>query len=236
VSYRTQVAQTPVTAALAAEAATLQEVISGLTETDLDQASPCPPWTVGELSCHVLIGANRIRQAMAEPEDAAARSSITTVQYFRADQRFSPAANADRIQTARAFAARLGGPSAIAAELGQRWAHAIELLTTAPSSQTFRTRHGDLMLLTDFARTRVVEVAVHGLDLAFGLKRQPWMTGAAADVLIELLLPGGHSDEFCERLNCDRVGLIARLTGRVRLRAADQQLLTESGVTWLTLG
>jgi uncharacterized protein (TIGR03083 family) len=225
----------PVTAALAAEAATLQAVISGLTEIDLERASPCPPWTIRELSCHVLIGADRIRQAMAEPADATP-PSITTVQYFRPDQRFSPATNADRIQTARAFAARLGGPGAIAAELGRRWRYSIELLTMAPSGRTIRTRHGDRMLLTDFARTRVVELAVHGLDLAFGLDRQPWMTGAAADMLIDLLLPGGRSGEFCERLNCDRVGLIARLTGRVKLGAADEQLLTEAGVMWLALG
>jgi hypothetical protein len=28
------------------------------------------------------------------------------------------------------------------------------------------TRHGDRMLLTEFLRTRVLELAVHGLDLA----------------------------------------------------------------------
>jgi hypothetical protein len=183
----------------------------------------------------VLIGADRIRQALAEPADATA-PLITTMQYFRPDQRFSPATTADRIQTARALAARLGGPSAIAAELGRRWRHSIELLTTAPSGRIIRTRHGDRMLLTDFARTRVVELAVHALDLAFGLNRQPWMTSAAADLLIDVLLPGGRSGEFCERLNCDRVGLIARLTGRIRLCAADEQLLTRAGVTWLALG
>lgn len=224
-----------VAAALAAEAATLQAVISGLTGADLDRASPCPPWTIGELLCHVLIGADRMRQALAEPPVATA-PLITTVQYFRPGQRFSPATNVDRIQAARAFAARLGGSAAIAAELGRRWRHSIELLTTAGSCRTIQTRHGDRMLPTDFAQTRVVELAVHGLDLAFGLDRQPWMTGAAADMLMGLLLPGGRGDEFCERLNCDRVGLIARLTGRARLCAADEQLLTGSGVIWLALG
>jgi len=31
------------------------------------------------------------------------------------------------------------------------------------------TRHGDVMLLTEFMRTRVLELAVHGLDLAAGV-------------------------------------------------------------------
>jgi hypothetical protein len=92
------------------------------------------------------------------------------------------------------------------------------------------------MLLTDFARTRVVELAVHGLDLAFGLDMRPWMTGAAADVVIDMLLPDGRGDEFCARLNCDGIGLIARLTCRTTLSAADEQLLAGAGITRMALG
>jgi len=235
VPYRARVGQTAVTAALAAEAAELQVVVSGLTETDLSLASPCPPWTIGELLCHVLIGADRIGQALGQPADVTG-PSITTVQYYRPDTRFSAATNADRIETARTLAARLGTPDAIAAELDRRCRESIELLTTAPADAAIRTRHGDRMLLADFARTRVVELAVHGLDLAFGLDRQPWMTGAAADVLIGLLLPEGGGDELCARLNCDRVGLIARLTGRTPLPAAEQQLLAGARITRLALG
>ncbi len=235
--YRAHVGQTAVTAALAAEAATLQDVVSGLPESDLDRTSPCPPWTIGELLCHVLIGADRISQAMAEPAEAdTSGSPVTTAQYYRPDHRFSAATNADRIETARTLAAQLGGPDAIAAELGRRSRQSIELLTTAPPGRTIRTRHGDRMLLTDFARTRVVELAVHGLDLSIGLDMQPWMTAAAADVLTGLLLPDGRSGEFCERLSCDRIGLIARLTGRATLSAADGQLLAEAGIARLALG
>ena len=170
---------------------------------------------IGELLCHVLIGADRISQALGQPADGSG-PLITTVQYYRPDERFSAATNADRIETARTLAACLGEPGAISAELGRRCRESIELLTTAPADRTIRTRHGDRMLLTDFARTRVVEFAVHGLDLALGLDRRPWMTGAAAGVLIDLLLPDGRPDELCARLNCDPVGLVARLTGRTR--------------------
>ena len=232
--YRAYVGQTTVTAALAAEAAALQDVVSGLAETDLSLASPCPPWTIGELLCHVLIGADRISQALSQPADGG--PLITAVQYYRPDARFSPATNADRIETARMLAARLGDPGAIAAELRRRCRESIELLTTAPADAAIRTRHGDRMLLTDFATTRVLEVAVHGLDLALGLDRRPWMTGAAADVLIGLLLPDGSGDEFCARLNCDRAGLIARITGRVTLPATEEQLLAGAGITRLALG
>ena len=233
--YRARVGQTAVTAALAAEAATLQVVVSGLTETDLSLASPCPPWTIGELLCHVLIGAGRISQALGQPADVRG-PIITTVEYYRPDARFSAATNADRIETARTLAARLGEADAMAAELDRRWRESVGLLTTAPADRTIRTRHGDQMLLTDFARTRVVELAVHGLDVALGLRRQPWTTAAAADVLTGLLLPDGGGDELCARLNCDRVGLIARLTGRMPLPAAEEKLLAGAGITRLTLG
>jgi hypothetical protein len=193
------------------------------------------PWTLGELLCHVLIGTDRISQAMAEPE-VATGPLISTAGYYRPDQRFSAAPNADRIDTARALAVRFGEPSEIAAELARRCRQSIDLVTTARNGRTVRTRHGDRMLLTDFARTRVVELAVHGLDLAIGLDRRPWMTGAAADVLIDLLLPAGHCDEFGRLLDCDRIGLIARLTGRAALSPADEQVLADTGIVRLALG
>jgi len=233
--YRAGVGQTAVSAALAAEAATLQDVVSGLTEIDLNRVSPCPPWTVGELLCHVLMGTERIRQALGQPADDSG-PLITTAEYYRPDKRFSAATNAARIETARTLAARFREPGTLAAELHRRCRESIELLTTAPADAAIRTRHGDRMLLTDFATTRVVELAVHGLDLSLGLGRRPWMTGAAADVLGDLILPDGRGDEFCRRLNCDRVGLVARLTGRAPLAAAEAQLLASAGVVWLTLG
>ena len=227
--------QTALTDALAAEAATLQDVVSGLTETDLSRVSPCPPWTIAELLCHVLIGADRISQALGQPAGADG-PLVTTVQYYRPDKRFSAATNADRIETARTLATGFGSAGAIAAELGRRSRESVKLLTTAPAGRAIRTRHGDRMLLTEFARTRVVELAVHGVDVAFGLDRRPWLTGAAADVLIDLLVPDRSGDELCARLNCDRVGLIARLTGRMPLSAADAELLAGAGIMWLALG
>jgi hypothetical protein len=104
---------TEVAAALAAEAGALGAVLAGLTAADLDRASPCPPWTAGELACHVIIGAGRIAEALREPDDPAA-SLVTTVGYYRADERFSSGVNADRIDAAQNLARQLGGPDASA--------------------------------------------------------------------------------------------------------------------------
>jgi hypothetical protein len=47
------------------------------------------------------------------------------------------------------------------------------------------------MLLTGFLLTRVVEVAVHGLDLTDAVEREPWLTRPAADLVLGLLVGGG---------------------------------------------
>ena len=223
------------TRALDDEAAALAAVAGKLSPGDLNRASPCPPWTAGQLLCHVLIGADRIRQALAEPDDPRG-PLVSTADYYRPDERFSATTNADRIQTAETLAARLDGPAAIAAELRTRCQQAHDLLAAAPDGRTVRTRHGDRMLLADFAVTRVVELGVHGLDLATALGRPPWMTGPAAAVLTGLLLPGGGASRLCGLLGCDPAGLVARLTGRAALSPADSQLLADAGVVRLALG
>jgi uncharacterized protein (TIGR03083 family) len=224
-----------VSAAFDAEAAALLTVVSGLTNADLAEPSPCAPWTVGDLACHVLIGAGRIGPAMAEPERAD-DPLISTAEYYRRDQRFSAATNADRIETATALARQLSEPGAIAAELGRRCRESADLLAAAPPGRAVITRHGDRMLLIDFARTRVVELSLHGLDLARGLSRQPWLTSEAMDVLEELLLPAGGSSELCRALACNRAGLIARLTGRASLSRAEQQVLRDADIASLAFG
>ncbi len=223
--------------ALIAEAATLSSVVAGLDGADLNRPSPCQPWTVGALICHVLIAADRIAQALARPDDGT-DNLISTAAYYRPDERFSAATNADRIATAQSLADRLvpAGPPALAAELDRRCAASAELLMAAPADRVVRTRHGDRMLLSDFARTRVVELGVHGLDVAIGLNRQSWLTDEAAVILEGLLLPAASAPRVRAALGCDRIGLIARLTGRISLSPADERRLTDLSVARLALG
>jgi uncharacterized protein (TIGR03083 family) len=227
----------PAVTAFRAEAAALSEVIAGLSDRDLRGPSPCPPWTIAGLLCHVVIAAGRIGPAI----DAArpAGELVTAAGYYEPDVRFSAAVNADRIDVAAALAARLGTAAAIGAELTAATRRSLELLETAPPHQEVRTRHGDRMLLSQFAITRVVELAVHGLDAAAGLGRSPWLTEQAAAVLADLLLPGRSRrdvDRLADRLGVDRAGLVAALTGRAALSPADEATLTEHGVTRLALG
>jgi uncharacterized protein (TIGR03083 family) len=227
-------------AAVRAEAATLAGVAAGLTPADLARPSPCPPWTVADVLGHVIVAVSRIGQALAVPDDGNG-ALVTAVGYYRPDARFSAAANDDRIVTAQVMAARLGEADAVAvaAELDRSWRDGCALLERAPAGQIVRTRHGDRMLLAEFARTRVVELGVHGLDVAAGLGRVPWLTPQAADVLEELLLPAGGAG-LAGRLRASfsvgRAGLIAKLTGRAALTGPEEEVLRAAGVARLPLG
>jgi len=223
-----------VAAAFDAEAAALREVTDGLTAADLARPSPCPPWTVGELLCHVLIATGRVRQALDEPSDDQAQV-IRTADYYRPDHRFSAVANSDRVDAATTLANQLGSAAAITDKLARLTVETSEMLHATPADRTVQTRHGDRMLLPDFGRTRVVELGVHGLDLASGLGRQPWLTRQAGDLIEELVLPAADGAEVAAELGCDQAGLIARLTGRIDLSAVDAAVLRRYDVTKLAL-
>lgn len=90
-----------------------------------------------------------------------------------------------------------------------------------------RTRHGDAMALAEFLVTRVVEVGVHGLDLAAALGREPWLTPAAAEVATALLT-GGR--DVPAELGWDRLTLVGRTTGRVPLTDRERAVLDAAGV------
>jgi uncharacterized protein (TIGR03083 family) len=226
-------------AAFRAEAAALVAAADTLDEADLARPSPCPPWTTGALLCHVITAAGRIGPAVAAGRSPAApRGQVVDARgYYSPDQRFSPAVNADRIDAAAELAARLGTASAMRAELAAASAGTVAAIATASPDLEVRTRHGDRMLLTEFLVTRVVELGVHGLDLATGLGRPPWLTAPAARVIEDLLLPGpGAAEQLRSRLGCDQAGVIARLTGRVPLSPSQRSELDRAGVKWLALG
>jgi uncharacterized protein (TIGR03083 family) len=234
----------PEAAAFRAEAAALAAVTAGLTEDSLRRPSLCPPWTVADLLGHIVIAAGRIGPAIeaagqAPAADRQAASLVDAAGYYRPGERFSAAVNADRIGIAVALAARLGTATALTAELTRVCAQGAGQLESAAPGHQVRTRHGDWMLLADFAVTRVVELAVHGLDVAAGLDRAPWLTSEAAGVLERLLLPGTGPAGLAElrgRLGCDRAGLVAVLTGRHAVSPAGAALLARAGVTRLAFG
>jgi uncharacterized protein (TIGR03083 family) len=229
------VAAEAVLAAFDAESRRLAEIVGGLAEASFSRPSPCVPWTVGELLFHVQMTMDRLGGMLAEPEPAGS-FLVDAPGYYRADQRFSAAVNDERIESARRGAAGLSAAGERARAFRAARDHAWALVSAARAARVVRTRHGDRMLLTEFLRTRVLELAVHGLDLAVAVDRTPWMTEQAASVTSGLLLSAADAAALRAAAGWDPVTLIAKLTGRVPLTATETGLAGSLGIRWLALG
>ncbi|SCF04749.1 maleylpyruvate isomerase N-terminal domain-containing protein [Micromonospora chokoriensis] len=219
----------PVRAAFAAECARLTEVVTDLTDADLDRPTDCPPWTVQELIAHVRTGVGRLTDMLAAP--APPRAEVDAAGYF-GRAKFTAQVDADRIAGGRRAALQVHR-AALAAELDRAWRATDAAVAAAAPDRVVRTRHGDAMRLTEFLRTRVVEVGVHGLDLAAALDRPPWLTTGAAEVIVDLLT-GGHPTPAA--LGWDRITVIRKTTGRAALTAPERAAIDAAGFRWLAFG
>jgi hypothetical protein len=143
-----------------------------------------------------------------------------------ADRQEADRQEADRQEADREEADRekAGGKVAGLGEVGWQGSGGRE------AGRVVRTRHGDAMLLSEFLVTRVVEVSVHGLDLADGLGRGAWLTPAAGEVLTSLFFGGDDSGPVVD------ADLLRGLTGRRPLTQKESAALDHRGFRRLTLG
>ena len=118
-------------------------------------------------------------------------------------------------------------------DFDRAWRAALAAVDAHPPDRVVRTRHGDAMTVTEFLRTRVVEVGVHGLDLAAALDRPPWLTGIASRVIADLVTAGRT---LPAELGWDRLTLIAKITGRTPCSPAEQAALARVGLPLLAFG
>ena len=219
----------PTRAAFAAECARFTEVLAGLTDDDLGRPTDCPPWTVRELIAHMRTGVGRLADMLAAP--APSHAEVDAAGYFGA-AKFTPQVDADRIAGGQRDALPVDR-AALATEFDRAWRATEAAVAAAPPDRVVRTRHGDAMRLGEFLRTRVVEVGVHGLDLAAALDRSPWLTPPAAAVIAELLTGGRPTPPG---LGWDRLTLIRKATGRTAVTVPERAVVDAAGFRWLSFG
>lgn len=222
-----------VVAAFDAEAERLGAEMSALGDGEWARPTACEPWTVAELLGHVTVVLDWL-PGMLEA-DAPPRAEVSATGYYRPDARFSPETNTRRIELARERAARGSGGPAVARDFDAVWRRASRLCGKEPDDRVVRTRHGDPMLLTDFLVTRVVEIGVHGIDLAAAVGRPPWVTDPAADLLTRLFL-GPRGIEEVRGLGWDRTTFLRKATGREPMTPAETAGVERAGIRWLALG
>ncbi|MEU7778784.1 maleylpyruvate isomerase N-terminal domain-containing protein [Micromonospora parva] len=219
----------PTRAAFSAECARFTEVLTELTDDDLGRPTDCPPWTVGELIAHTRTGVGRLTDMLAAP--APPHAEVDAAGYFGA-AKFTAEVDADRIAGGQRDALPVDR-AALATEFDRAWRATEAAVAAAAPDRVVRTRHGDAMRLGEFLRTRVVEVGVHGLDLAAALGRSPWLTPPAAAVIAELLTGGRPTPAG---LGWDRLTLIRKATGRTAVTVPERAAVDAAGFRWLAFG
>lgn len=196
-----------------------------------ERPSRCDPWRVRDVVGHVIVVLSRVPDMVAVP--APGRAGTTAAQYYRADARFSDDTNDERVRTAQRRAA---DPDAalLVRDLADTGRTIVEVCRNEPADRVVRTRHGDAMLLSDFLTTRLVEVALHGLDVADAVPREPWLTPAAIEHLLRLLFGPRWQDAV--DATGDPLTLLRKATGRAPATTDDRQALHHLGLRPLTLG
>jgi uncharacterized protein (TIGR03083 family) len=214
--------------AFGAEAARLGDELSTVTPAEWTHPTGCPPWTVAGLLGHVLTGVSWLPGMLAdEAPDGGLRGAA---QYFVNDERFGARTNENRISLAAQRAASARDGRALTDEFVAVCRDVVARCAAEPADRVVRTRHGDAMRLTDYLVTRVLELGVHGFDLAAALDRPPWLTAEAAEVLTGLYAVNGKA------LGVDDVTLLRKVSGRLPLTATERATLDAAGITWLALG
>ncbi|NYI07032.1 maleylpyruvate isomerase N-terminal domain-containing protein [Allostreptomyces psammosilenae] len=226
----------PALTAFTTEAEALAAALSGLPEERFDAPTRCVPWTLRDLLGHVHMTIGRVPGMLAAPAPADGDGALVTAAgYYRPDERFSAATNAVRVDGARELAAGFGSGRELVRELAAGCARVAAAVAAEPADRRVRTRHGDPMTLDDFMTTRVVELAVHGLDAAEALGRPAWLTDRAAEVVLGLLFAGGQRAALAAT-GWDPVTCLAKATGRAGLNDTEREIVSVHGIRWLALG
>ncbi|MGW2275145.1 maleylpyruvate isomerase N-terminal domain-containing protein [Streptomyces yangpuensis] len=215
------------------EAGALTDAMSELSAAEWGLPTRCTPWSVLDLLGHVCVVIDWLPGMLDAP--APDEPEISAAEYYRPDDRFSPRTNGSRIALAQNRAVGAADGAAFAQEFAAVWQRVEQLCRVEQADRTVRTRHGDAMLLSEFLLTRVVEVAVHGFDLADALGREPWLTPVAGDAVAELLLGTDHTSAVDE-LGWTRTRFLRKATGREPLNEAEAVQVERLGIRWLALG
>jgi len=195
--------------AISAESDRLLAAMLALTEADFDRPTRCAPWSVRDLLGHLLVACRRVGPMLQGPSPAEA--VVAALAYFRDDE-LGGGHDPERIEAAEREAAAFSTGRELASAVAAAGLEMVSLARREPHGRLVRTPWDHDMSLTEYLKTRVFELAVHGLDLAVAVGRDPWLTEEAASVTESMLAEGMNVAEC--RAGWDRLTFIQKATGR----------------------
>lgn len=219
-----------VAAAYVAESRAAVAALRAVAPAAFDRSTRCEPWTVRELLAHTVIALARTSEMLDHRGAAADRGGdlVGAGGYYAPDARFRAEVDGARVADAQRWAATRT-PAGVVDELANATDAVAARVATQPPDTLVLTRHGDLMRLADFQATRVVELAVHGVDLADGLGVAPWLTSPAADLVVALAT-GTTQLPLRAARGWDRATLVRAVTGRGGSGEVEDAVLSPAGV------
>jgi uncharacterized protein (TIGR03083 family) len=203
--------------ALAREVGRVSKLLHSLKPADWERPTRCPPLTVRELASHMLRGAGRIQEMIdAGPVDTEPERDGVT--YFQFDSASEAPVIAKRAQEAsEAF------PSDLAKAWDTEWTKALQRAREhLEEDPVYQTVFG-LMRLSEYLRTRCVEVGIHHMDLDDALGKDPHPDPGALEITGDVLR--GLLGTDLRRLGMDDVRFALVGTGRAQLNDDEREVL-----------
>ena len=156
---------------------------------------------------------DRVISYLEEPAPASATTDTAKTDGVAYWQSYDPRAEGATITAASIETAdRYASPAALVRGLDETLRRCIERAGAEDPGRILHTRLTTIRL-DEFLKTRVLEIGVHGLDLADALGRDPWLTGAAGTVILEILR-GLLGDDPSSSLGWSDLVFIETGTGR----------------------
>jgi uncharacterized protein (TIGR03083 family) len=167
---------------LRGECERVSAVVDDLSEQEFARPTRCPPWSVKELLGHVYRDVDRLGTALAAPSDLPVE--LDAVSYWRS---YDPIADGPEIaDRAKEIADGFATGADLARAFDEMWPGRAAAAAEADPSRSVQT-FGPVLRLDEFLRTRVLELAVHRLDLLEALARERDVDPQAGPVVIGVL-------------------------------------------------
>jgi len=172
--------------ALAREVGSVGQLLHTLKPKQWVLPTRCAPLTVRELSAHMLRGAVRIEEMLdAGPVDAEPEKDAIT--YFQFD-----ATDEGPVIVKRAQEAAASFPADLARAWDLEWTKALQRTRMNLGDDPVLPNVFGLIRLSEYLKTRIVEVVIHHMDVDDALGKKPHPDPGALEITADVLpaLPG----------------------------------------------
>ncbi len=215
----TEVRTHPEFAAFEGQARILDELLDDLEVTDWERDTRCPPLTVAELVAHVTRG---LRWLKITGDEAKGDPTTDRVAWWRYD----PDEVGERVVQGAIESARGRTPEELVSAWREERDAAFEALRTVPPGRVVGADDGPRILVADLAATRVLELAVHTMDIGHATLRGERIDPKAVEIVAGIC-EGLLDAPLPRAMGWSPRTHILTATGRRRLEANERFVLGE---------